>query len=264
MFNKIMQKNKIVLSFCLVVVLIVLGGCAKNEKQPAQMTFNELKTKAMVLLEKNKRQAAIVYLEQLVCQYPENQSIFEYKFILADLYLKVGRLEEAYSLYKHYTELYPSETRTEEAHYKSVLSKFYQTLKVSKDCDDTDTQSTIKRCKSYLLNDFYNQYRNDVNDIQYTCERRLIDKEIYVFNTYIRRKKFQSAKHRLDYLRTTFLEKHPTLEAQILFLEGKLAHKQRNNELAKKKVAVLFEKYPESRFTRMANNMLSSKKRFVF
>lgn len=248
-------------SLIFVVALVLFAGCSKREKKPENMEFEELRDKATSLVERNRKNQAIVCLEQLIAQYPENQDIFEYKFILADLYLKVGRLEEAYELYKHYTEFYPSEDRAEEAHYKSVLSKFYQTLKISKDCDDTDARNTVKRCEAYLKNDRFGQYKNDVRDIKYTCERRLIDKEIYVFDTYLRRKKFQSAQKRIDYLRTTFLEKHPALEAQILFLEGKLANKQKNGNLAEQKLEELFNKYPESRFTKMAYSMIAGKKK---
>lgn len=248
----------------LFAVLLFLGGCAKHEKKPEDMSFDDLKNKSMALLDKKKDYDAIVYLEQLISQHPENQYIFEYKFILADLYLKVGRLEEAYGLYKHYTELYPSEKKAEEAHYKSILSKFYQTLKVSKSCDDSDTQQTVNRCKLYLSNDSYSNHKNDVRDIKYTCERRLIDKEIYVFNTYLRRKKFNSAQNRISYLREKFLNNHPDLEDQILFLESKLAHKQKDSKLANEKIKVLATKYPESRFTRMAHNMISNKRRFIF
>jgi outer membrane assembly lipoprotein YfiO len=245
-------------------LLLFAFGCAKQEKRPEAMSFNELKNKAALLVEKKYEKEAIVYLEQLISQYPENQDIFEYKFMLADLYLKVGRLEEAYSLYKHYTEFYPADMRAEEAHYKSVLSKFYQTLKVSKNCDDTDAKQTLERCDAYMGDARFGRYRNDVRDIKYTCERRLIDKEVYVFDTYLRRKKYQSAKNRLDYLRKTFLPAHASLEPQILYLEGKLASKQKDHDLAKQKAEQLFDKYPESRFTKMAHGLVTKKQGFVF
>ena len=132
--------------------LLFLCGCGKRSKEPEQMSFEELKTKAMTALEGKKSENAIRYLEQLIVQYPENQDIFEYKLILADLYLKIGQLDSAYKLYKNYTKLYPSEVKTEYAHYKSILTKFYQTLKVSRDCDEQDTHKTLKQCKAYLDN----------------------------------------------------------------------------------------------------------------
>lgn len=235
---------------------LFFSSCAKQEKKPVEMSFNELKTKALELVKKGKNEEAIEFLDRLVSQYPENQDIFEYKFMLADLYLKVGRLDAAYKVYKNYTLLYPSESRTEEAHYKSILSKFYQTLKINKDCDDTDTQKTIKQCEAYLGNKFYNKYRNDVKDIKFTCESRLIDKEVYVFNTYIRRKKYQSAKNRIENLRANFMENHPYLEAKILYMESKLAYKSNKLGEVKEKIDTLNAKFPESQFTKMAHNMV--------
>jgi outer membrane assembly lipoprotein YfiO len=260
-----MNKRALITSLCGIIILVALfGGCGKNVKKPEEMGFAELKGQALACIDKKKDENAIVYLERLVSEYPENQDIFEYKFMLADLYLKVGRLDAAYKLYKNYARLYPSESRAEESHYKSILSKFYQTLKISKDCDDSDTHTTLKQCKAYLTNTLFHKYRDDVRDIQYTCERRLIDKEVYVFNTYLRRKKFQSAQNRIEYLRNNFLEKIPTLEAQILYLESKLAYKKKDQGVVKQKIETLFEKYPESRFTKMAHSMVSSKRTFRF
>lgn len=249
----------------LCAALALFAGCGKKVQKPEEMAFDDLKTNALALIDKNKNSGAIAYLELLVSQYPEHQDIFEYKFVLADLYLKVGRLEEAYSLYNHYTQMYPSESKAEDAHYKSILATFYQTLKVSKKCDDSDTLRTIAHCKAYITNKSFRKHDNDVRDIKSTCERRLIDKEIYVFNTYLRRKKYNSAKNRVAYLRETFLPDNPAIEAQILYLESKLAHKQSDGELAKNKAETLLTKYPESRFTKMAHSMISSKTRkFIF
>ena len=249
--------------FVVVAALFLFAGCGKRVQKPEEMSFAELKTKALHFIERKKHDNAIAHLEQLIAKYPEQQDVFEYKFMLADLYLKVGRLEEAHSMYQHYTKMYPSEARAESASYKALLSKFYQTLKVNKRCDDSDTQSTLKQCEFYLSNLLYTEHRKDVKDIQYTCERRLIDKEIYVFNSYLRRDQFQSALNRIEYLRETFLAKHPVLEAQLLYLEGKLAHKQNDGALAKKKVETLVSKYPESRFTKLAHHMVYANPRII-
>jgi outer membrane assembly lipoprotein YfiO len=255
------MKNKSVL---VLVGVLFFAGCGKAPKHPEHMNFDELKKEAVALIDKKKDGDAIPFLERIIAQYPENQDIFEYKFMLADLYMKTGRLDEAYKLYKHYTKFYPAEVKAEDAHYKSILAKFYQTLKVSKDCDDTETKKALNRCKSYLKTTSYEKHRDEVKDIQYTCERRLIDKEVYVFNTYLKRKKYQSAQNRIEFLRKEYLPKHPQLEAQVLYLESALAHKQKHYDVEKQKVETLFDKFPESRFTKMAQNMITSKRKFNF
>ena len=245
------------------ILSTLISGCAKQQKEPKDMSLEELREKITTALDSKKSHYAIEPLEQVIMKYPEHQDLGEYKIILADLYLKVGRLEEAYKLFKNYTKYYPSDKRAEESHYKSVLSKFYQTLKVSKSCDDSYTQKTIQRCKTYLSNPYYAQYKGDIRDIQYTCERRLIDKEIYVFNTYVRKGKFQSAQNRIDYLKENYLPKHNFLEAQLLYLEGRLAKEQKNTELVKEKAKQLANNFPDSQYTRQAQGLLNTK-RFFF
>ena len=259
-----MKGSQVIKKFLPILILAsLISGCAKQQKEPKNMSLEELREKITTALNSKKSHYAIEPLEQVILKYPEHQDLAEYKIILADLYLKVGRLEEAYKLFKNYTKYYPSDARAEESHYKSVLSKFYQTLKVSKSCDDSDTQKTIKRCKDYLTNSYYAQYKNDIRDIQYTCERRLIDKEIYVFNTYIKKGKFQSAQNRLEYLKENYLPRHNFLEAQLLYLEGRLAKEQKNISLTKEKVEQLANNFPDSQYTKQAQGLLSAK-RFFF
>ena len=253
--------RKNVLFSLLVVLAFLLGGCAKKSENSGQPSFDELKNRAIAAMEHKKNEVAILQFEQMLMLYPENQDVFEFKLMLADLYLKTGRLDMAYKLYRNYSKMYPSDIKAEYANYKSILSKFYQTLKVSKDCDDTDAHKTVKRCKNYLGNPVFAQFRDDVRDVQYTCERRLIDKEVYVFNTYVRRGQLQSAKNRIDYLRTTFLPNHPKLAAQLLFMESKVAKRQKDDSLLREKIETLITDYPDSQYTRMAQGLLSSKQR---
>ena len=244
-------------------VMVLLSACGKQKKQQEMPSFADLKTKAMTAIESKKTEYAIAHLEQLIAQYPENKDVFEYKLMLADLYLKAGRLDASYKLYRNYSKMYPSDAKAEYATYKAILSKFYQTLKVSKKCDDTDAHKTMKRCKQYLETPTYRQYRADVRDIHYTCERRLIDKEVYVFNTYLRLKQFQSAQNRIDNLRTKFSEKHPSLEAHLLYLEGRLAQKQDKKDVVQERVEKLLAEHPESQYTRMAQGLVSRKREFT-
>ena len=247
-------------SYIFFVVFFFVGCAKRTTKDINDMSFDDLKGKAMTALDVKKNENAIKYLEYLVTQHPDHQDIFEYKFILADLYLKSGKLEAAYRLYKNYIKMYPSEKKTELAYYNSILAKYYQTLKVSKDCDEEDTTKAMRLCKSYLNNSQHKKYRGEVTDIQYTCERRLIDKEVYVFNTYLLRNKLQSAQCRLDHLRGTYVSKHPALEAQLLYLEGKLAQKQKNDDLVQKKAEKLFAMHPDSEYAKKAQGLVRKRK----
>lgn len=232
--------------------LLVLAGCAKKIRTMDELSFDELRTKTDTALVAKKDDLAIECLKHMIAQNPDNANIASYKLQLADLLLKTGNLEGAYHVYKQYRTLYPADEKAEYAQYQSILSKFYQTLKIHKDCDTTQTQKTIKLCSKYLDNATNKNYRTDVKDIITTCESRLIDKEAYVIGNYMRQGKFQSAENRIAYLKEKFMAKNKALEPRILYLEYKLAHEQKHPVAAQEKIEALLEKYPESQFTRMA------------
>ena len=262
-----MKKGNCKKLFSLIAVVVVLfAGCSKRSNEKEDMNFEELKAMAITEFSGKKSEKAITYLEEMVSRFPERRDISQYKIMLADLYLNDGSLDAAYELYKNYSTMYPGDSKAEYATYRTILAKFYKTLKVSSKCDQTDTEITLVLCKDYLKEPTFYEYQDDVKDINYTCERRLIDKEVYVFNSYLRKKKFKSAQNRLNYLQNTFLKKHQSLEPQILFLECRLAHKQNDEEALRGKVDTLMQKFNDSQYTRMAMGIVDkkSKKRFLW
>lgn len=255
------NNSNIVKLFLLTFLLFLLPQCAKKEIKTENLAFNELKKEILSALKENQHKNAIKPLETMVAQHSEKQDIGKYKLLLADSYFNTGDLPSAYQMYDHFTDFYPSDKHAEYATYQALRTKFYQTLRV--DCDQTETEHTINLCKNYLKNSEYNKYQKDVEDIKYTCERKLIDKEVYVYNFYLRKKKFKSARNRLAYLKDNFLEKDAKLNPRILFLEAKLAQKEKDSPTLTDKIEKLMNNYPESHFTRMAQR-LTTKNRFVF
>jgi outer membrane assembly lipoprotein YfiO len=250
--------------FAIIFLLFLLPHCAKEEKKVEDMNFEELKKKTLSALDLKKDELAIECLERLIAQNPDNQNIAEYKLMLADLYFNSGNLPSAYQLYEHYKEFYPSDQKAEFATYRAILSKFYQTLRI--ECDQRDTEQTMTLCDQYTANPTYQEYEKDVIDIRNTCQRKIIDKEVYVFNQYLkegkkrsgnkREAKFDAARTRLKYLHDTYLEKDPTLQARLTFLECKLDQAEKKDEALKQKVEFLVDQYPNSHFTKMAQRLI--------
>ena len=181
--------------------------------------------------------------------------------MLAESYFNTGDLPSAYQMYEHFKDFYPSDKKAEYAFYKSIKSKFYQTLKI--DCDQSETEQTINLCKDYFKNNNYAKYTKDIEDIEYTCHRKLIDKEVYVCNFYLKKGKFKCAKNRIAYIKENYLDKDINLNPRVLYLEAKLAQKEKNKLELSKKIEQLMEEYPESNFTRMAQGLEVSRK-FIF
>lgn len=242
------------------VITIIITGCAK-QKTKEDMSFDELKARVGAYLKNHKYQEASEMLAEIIAKHPEREDIHKFKIILADTYFKLEQYQLAYQMYNNYWQFYPSHIRAEYSKYQAILSKYSQTLKI--DCDQTLTNDTIALCKEYTADTHYKRYLVDVHEIQRVCEQKLINKEIYVFNFYLHQEQFDAAKSRLAYLKKTYLSKQPNLEAQLYYLECKLAQKKKDNLALQETYALLARCHPTSEFTHMAE-ALFHKPAFIF
>lgn len=248
-------KMKKLLSVLILLSAILICGCAK-QKGREDMSFEELKSNTVTALKKKHYNDAAEALETIIARFPDRSDIAKYKLALAQAYFKIGRFPSAYELYSHYNQFYPSDKNAENAKYRAIKSMFYQTLRT--DCDQTTTAETTKLCEEYLNNTTYMKYKKDVEDILYTCQQKLINKEIYVFNFYIKRGKYQAARTRLTQLEKEYSSKDKTLDARLLYLKCQLAQKENNNTFLNETLIRLSKDYPESKYTQMAQSLVTS------
>lgn len=247
------------LPVALCVATLMLAQCSK-QKTKQKMSFNELADKANSLMAKNKNDDAISYLEEIMTRFPDNENIAEYKLTLADLYVKEERHASAHEMFEHYNQFYPSDTKAEYAKYQALLAMNEQTSQT--DCDQTETENTINLCKEYLANPSYTVYRDEVMAIQNKGQKKLVEKEIYVFNFYVKHEQFDAAQNRLKHLKEKYSEL-TEFAPRFLYLECKLAHRQKKNEAVDKALEALIKTYPSSKFTGMATALVTRPK-FIF
>ncbi len=255
-----MIQRKLLPLFFTGLCLFMLGCSKQDKKNSDEMKFVELKKQALTHLDKGNKRDAVFFLEKMVAHHSDNQHVGLYKLMLADLYFKMSRHIQSYEMYQHFHELYPADQKAEYASYKAILSKYYQTLRT--DCDSTATEQTLRLCKGHLQNPTYINYQKDVSDIENTCRKKIVDKEVYVYNFYLREGKVQSARNRLKYLREEHLPKSVSLEPRLLYLESKLAKHEKNLDLMQEKMKHLAVSYPNSQYTRMARGLSQRARRF--
>jgi outer membrane protein assembly factor BamD len=230
----------------------IICGCSK-QKNRNELGYEELKQQAYADLGNKREDLASEYLEEIVTRFSDRQDISQHKLALAETYFKLGKFPSAYELYNNFAQFYPSDEKAEYAKYRAILSKFYQTL--NPNCDQTTTIEATTLCKEYLDIPAYKKYASDIRDIQHTCEIKLIDKEVYVFNFYLNQKKYTAAQNRINTLEKEYLPKNPSLEARILYLKCQLAKKQRKNPEFKQHLEQLLIKFPDSQFTQLAQGI---------
>lgn len=252
------MKNKLFVLIGFVAVL--LTGCAK-QKSKEELSFEELKTNAVVALKNKKYQDAAEMLETMIARFSDRPDIAKYKLALAQIYDKEERFPSSFELYNHYSQFYPGDLRAETAKYRAVTAKFNQTLR--DDCDQTITAEAIKLCDEYLAAYSNQKHAKRVQDIKFTCQQKLVNKEIYVFNFYLKRGKYEAAGIRLKQLERDFLSKDKSLDAQLLYLKCKLAQKTKKTDTFNQSLEQLERRYPETKFTQMAQ-ALNSPVKFIF
>lgn len=251
--------------FLIATSLFLLSGCGKErkEKKIKAMTFQDHKEKVVAALKGKKRSETIPHLERMIEEYPEDQHVSEYRLTLADLYFEEGKkyfdhepLQAAYNLYKKFYTFNPSDPKAEYASYKAILATFYQTNRI--ECDSLSYDKAVTLCKKHLQKPEFQKgyYCSDVRDVLYTCERKLIDKEIYIFNSNLRQGKEEGAAYILERITQQYSSEHTDLEPRLKYLAFKLARYKEEKDNVQGILKELEEYYPDSEYTLMAQNAL--------
>lgn len=241
-------------SFFMTCSLVLLVACAKQQQTEEQaLSFDVLAEKSRMLIDQKKNSEAIRVLSTLIERYPEHKDVSDYRLRLADLFYNRGEYEQADKQYRKYKEVNPS--RGEYASYHSILCKFNQTFTI--DRDPTPLQKTIQRCKKHLDHPIYGagETAHDVKDILYTAQRKVIDREIHTFDTYLDLNKTSSAEQRLRDIEKQ-ASAHQDLQPRLFLLKTKLALSKEDVEGAQHHVNHLAKHYPSSLYTDMAQRLL--------
>ncbi|MBM3894418.1 outer membrane protein assembly factor BamD [Candidatus Dependentiae bacterium] len=244
--------------------LLLLGASGCIEKKGGKELVQNRKSMALEELEKKRLAAAEMknyeveasILQQMVIQHTDNQNSKTWRMELGKLYSDMNEYPLAYRIYRDYTKLYPSDINTESVAFMALDAKYKQTIEMRQECDSSATLKTIKLCKEYLKQPFFKTHEGSVQDILKTCENRLVNKDIYVFNTYLAQGKLPSAKSRLDVMKEKYKDASDDVKSQCLFLEFKLAKAENNTDSARIIYDNLQSLYPESTAVKMASSQI--------
>ncbi|AXK60678.1 hypothetical protein C0J27_02900 [Candidatus Chromulinivorax destructor] len=159
-------------------------------------------------------------LERLISLSDNHAGVKKYKLQYADSHFAMNHLEIAATYYEDFATLYPSSNEAIYAAFKSIGCMFQ--LSLSPDRDQTNTKKTIALAKTFLKEHPGHELNAEVEEIIATCYTRLFDHEVYVFNYYVKRKKFPSARLRLDFFSKTFEGLIDNLEVKVQALTKQL------------------------------------------
>jgi outer membrane assembly lipoprotein YfiO len=178
---------------------------------------NEQKTKGNAHI-------TIKYLEQLLKTCTNITLLSQHLLELADVLYADNQFKKAAVVYTQYCSLYPGSAQQEYALYRSILSSFACILPI--DRDQTKTEETLALAETFLKQDHFKQYRDEVAHVQTKCYEHLAASECDICNFYITRNKFPAAEKRLKKIRAYWLPKLATLEPTIIAMEANLTEQK--------------------------------------
>ncbi len=142
----------------------------------------------------------------LISQSKSQEKIKIYKLDFADYLFNIKDYERSLMAYEEFSMLYPGCAESEYVVYKGVLCNFL--LSLDFDRDQTLTQRAASAALLFLQKVKDEKFKTETQNIYNSCRQRLFDHEIYVLETYLKLKKFNSARKRIEYIEKEFKDIH--------------------------------------------------------
>lgn len=223
-----------------------------------EATLEEMIEQINLETEKGQHAAAAQWLEKVIRRYPENPKLVDYRYKLAESYFLAKKYPLAAEAFLTFSKFYPADPREADARYFALMSKYNYSKSFSVECDSSITKEVVELGEKLLADESMFSRKEEIILVLNHCGERLLNKEVAVFDSYLRRGKFDAAEVKLDKIKSEYLAKNKTIEPRVVYLECKLAKKTNDSKAAQSCLDLLLEKYPESKFTRMASGLVST------
>jgi len=183
----------------------------------SNMTFDELKVAKDAHKEKKHFDVVEKYLERMIALCENINERADLIMELADTHFSQAEYEPAKTKYEEFERLYPGNTQLERAKKQIILCS--QKAILSVDRDQSPTEETFRLTKEYLERDAFTEFKDEIVVIKKECETLLAQSECGVTQFYIKQGNHESAKRRIEHIRTTYLEAVPEVAVTLAQLE---------------------------------------------
>jgi outer membrane protein assembly factor BamD len=178
-----------------------MASCASDEKKTdsAEATFNVAQE-----YEKDERfEEAIKKYSEVKNKYPYSAFATKAELAIADVYYKQESYGEAQINYQTFRELHPTHPQTDYVIFRTGLS-FYQQLPETIDRDLSLATDAISSFDELLQKFPQSSFVNEAQEKKASALKKLAEKEDYVGDFYFRRKIYDSALLRYEYLYSNY------------------------------------------------------------
>ncbi|MBM9536839.1 outer membrane protein assembly factor BamD [Desulfobulbus alkaliphilus] len=202
-----------------------LSGCATFEGMFSSFTFGEqqpaldqqpemLLIKGMEAFDVGNYSAAIKAFNTILDEHPFSPQAMLAELKAADAHYYSGKYPEAKALYTAFEERYPTNEAIPYVLFQSGMSDFKRTDRIDRDKSSAQDaiQSFSRLLQAYPQSPYAGEARVKIEE----AREFLINHEYMVAVFYVRTKRYDEAKHRLNYLLTVYPESTIAPKARAL------------------------------------------------
>lgn len=226
----------------LAALSLLFSACTTEEKKTdaAESTFNLAQE-----YEKDERyEEAIRKYTEVKNRFPYSQYAIKAELAIADVYFKEESYGEAQINYQTFRELHPKHTQIDYVIFRIGLSYFNQ-LPETIDRDLTYAHDAISTFDELVEKYSQSEFVKEAKEKKATALKKLAEKEDYVGDFYFKRKVYDSALIRYEYLIKTYPQSE--LNEKALARAYYSALKAGEREKSKNYLNQLKKNYPNSK-----------------
>lgn len=241
-----------ILSIMVIFVVIAGTGCTSSEKYDTSTAEGAFKQAEEFEKDERYEEAAAKFTD-IKNKFPYSKLAIAAELKLADVQYKREAFIEAQSAYQLFKEFHPKHPQADYVTFRLAMSYFNQ-LPNSIDRDLSVADKAIIYFDEVLNSYSTSQFSEEARKHRIEAVKMLAQKELYVANFYVKRRKFDSALKRYEVV----LKQYPNLglDTQALYGAARSAIKSGEKERGQQYLKSLYSQFPNSDETRRAQHEL--------
>ncbi|OGQ17667.1 MAG: hypothetical protein A3B70_08075 [Deltaproteobacteria bacterium RIFCSPHIGHO2_02_FULL_40_11] len=234
------------------VFLACLFGCAGGDVKKTQEKI-DLEV-AMDFQKAGRYDLALERFQSIRNKYPLSPEAVEAELQIAETYYLAENYIEALAYFKTFRDLHPSHKQVDFAAYRIALCNYKQ-IPPTIDRDLTPAQKALETFQEFLDEFPHSKYAKEIKEKQKSANQQLAEKEMYIAEFYLKRKKYQAAAGRLEEI----LKKYRNLgfDEKALYYQGLCYYHMDKKNQATRVLNSFLSRFPESQFAGQAKELLS-------